>query len=160
MSLWPSSALSICQYTNRHPVHLSDFFIVSCSLLTMLKNETVSTQLVAIWSYVCLRVCLGVRVRGKVCHLRLPCLYAACQSALSLWLRGSGTSPPLSISVKRANKHTLSCTRLHIQPVRYLTLPFHYPVDREKGISIWTEGPALYRDEQDGLGFCVLVSRD
>lgn len=29
MGLWPSSALSICQYTNRHPVHLSTFFIVS-----------------------------------------------------------------------------------------------------------------------------------
>lgn len=41
MRLWPSSALSICQYTNRHPVHQLDFFIVSPPLLSTLKNEIV-----------------------------------------------------------------------------------------------------------------------
>lgn len=63
----------------------------------------------AIWSYERLRVRLRVRVRGKVCHLRLLWLLAACQSALSLWKRGSGSSLPVTISVNTASKHTLGC---------------------------------------------------
>lgn len=65
----------------------------------------------AIWLYVCLKVHLGVRVRGKVCHLRLLWLPDACQNALSLWQRGSGNSPPVTISVNTASKHTLCYTK-------------------------------------------------
>lgn len=54
-------------------------------------------------------VCLGgVRVRGKVRHLRLPCLQAARPEHSVPMAEGEWH---LTISVNTVNKHTLSCTR-------------------------------------------------
>lgn len=107
--LWPSSALSICQYTNRHPVHLLGFFILSSSLLSTLRNEIVLCSACGHLIVSVLWVCLGVRVRGKVCHLRLLWLPAR---VLCPYGRGgvAGCSPPVTISVNTASKHTLYCT--------------------------------------------------
>lgn len=118
----------------------------------------------AIWLYACLTVCLGVKVRGKVCRLRLLWLPVACESALSLWQRGSGSWPPVTISVNTASKHTLCCTR---QPG---TLTASQVFNTISSNIVWTENKKeqvsgqrlllLFKVEQDGWGFCVLCGRD
>lgn len=105
------SALSICQY-NRHPVHLLNSFILSLSECTETMKQF-CTQIEAIRSYV------SERVRGKVCHLRLPARMAC------LYGRG-GVAPHLSSpspSTQQANTHSATQISIdHIQQAKYLTV--------------------------------------
>lgn len=118
MRLWPSSALSICQYTDRHPVHLLHFLTVSASLLSTLKNEILF--LCSACGYLIVRVSdslsLGYGERKGVSSetAMTLCRLAECSVPMAGGGGGGGGGaaahlPSPSLSTQQAN--TLCCTR-------------------------------------------------
>lgn len=115
MRLWPSSALSICQYTDRHPVHLLHFLTVSASLLSTLKNEILF--LCSACGYLIVRVSdslsLGYGERKGVSSetAMTLCRLAECSVPMAEggggWRWRGSSSPPVTVSVNTASKHTL-----------------------------------------------------
>lgn len=110
MRLWPSSALLISQYTDRHPVHLLHFLIVSASLLSTLKNEILLCSACG-YLIVCVSesLTLGYGERKGVSSETAMTLYCLAECSVPMtegrW-RGS-SSPPVTVSVNTASKHTL-----------------------------------------------------
>lgn len=171
MRLWPSSALSICQYTDRHPVHLLHFLTVSASLLSTLKNEILFLR--SACGYLIVRVSdslsLGYGERKGVSSetAMTLCRLAECSVPMAGGGRGGVEVEGQQLTSRHRlcqhSKQTHFAARgiqAHIQPVRYLTLsaPISCKTEDEKRSEYRDKGLCSFTRKNKPAGdfvYCV-----